>query len=77
MITNEGARRIDPPSGVMTASREVAGKPSHSAPNTRLTSSGYLFSFLFFQYLVPAMSADAMSPLSVIWYTAMPLTNPV
>ena len=31
----------------------------------------------FFQYLVPAMSAFAISPFSVIWYIAMPLTNPV
>ena len=28
---------------------------------------GYLLSFLFFQYLVPAMSAKAIRPLSVIW----------
>ncbi len=28
---------------------------------------GYLLSFLFFQYFVPAMSAKAIRPLSVIW----------
>lgn len=27
----------------------------------------YLLSSSFFQYLVPLMSAEAMSPLSVIW----------